>query len=132
MDGTPGDVTPMRIIGLEEHFVTAVLLESWGAFEPRWQDLALRSSSGGESASRLAVLGGERLAAMDETGLDVQVLSITAPGVQNLAPNTAVAIQAASNDWLADAVRAYPDRLQGLATLATAAPASRPASWSGR
>ena len=71
----------MRLIGLEEPFVTADLLESWRALELRWQDLALRPSSGGASASRLADLGGERLAAMDETGLEVQVLSITAPGV---------------------------------------------------
>ena len=42
-------------------------------------------------ARRLIELGGERLSAMEETGLDVQVLSLTSPGVQNLAPDDAVA-----------------------------------------
>lgn len=67
-------------------------------------------------------LGAERFAAMDEGGLDVQVLSLTAPGVQDLSPDEAVALQSASNDLLADTVRAHPDRFQGFATLATPAP----------
>jgi len=113
----------MRIVGLEEHFVTAEVLEAWRALDPQWQDIALKPSAEGASARRLAELGGERFAAMDETGLDVQVLSLTTPGVQNLAPADAVALQRASNDLLADTVRAHPDRLQGLATLATPAPA---------
>ena len=114
----------MRIVGLEEHFVTAGVLEAWRALDPRWQDLALKPSGEGESASRLAELGGQRFAAMEETGLDVQVLSLTAPGVQSLAPDDAVALQTACNDMLANTVRAHPDRFQGLATLATPAPAA--------
>lgn len=113
----------MRLVGLEEHFVTAGVLEAWRALDPQWQDVALKPSGEGETARRLAELGGQRFAAMEEAGLDVQVLSLTAPGVQNLAPADAVALQTASNDLLADTVRAHPDRLQGLATLATPAPA---------
>ena len=37
----------MRIIGLEEHFVTADVLKAWRALEPRWQDIALKASAGG-------------------------------------------------------------------------------------
>ncbi len=113
----------MRIIGLEEHFVTADVLKAWRTLDPRWQDVALEASVEGETARRLAELGRERLAAMEETGLDVQVVSLTAPGVQNLAPDDAVALQTASNDLLADAVGKHPGSLQGLATLATPAPA---------
>ncbi len=61
---------------------------------------------------------------MDETGLDVQVLSLTAPGVQSLEPDLAVALQTASNDLLADTVRRRPDRFQGFATLATPDPSA--------
>ena len=112
----------MRIIGLEEHFVTADVLEAWRALDPQWRDLALKLSSEGETGRRLAELGDERLDAMEDAGLDVQVMSLTTPGVQNLAPGDAVALQSASNDLLAETVRAHPDRLQGLATLATPAP----------
>jgi predicted TIM-barrel fold metal-dependent hydrolase len=113
----------MKTIGLEEHFVTAEVLAAWHALDPQWQDLALRHSSEGHSARRLADLSEERLAAMADTGIDVAVLSLTAPGVQNLAPDDAVALQSAANDLLADTVHAHPDRLEGFATLATPAPA---------
>lgn len=42
--------------------------------------------------------------------------------MQNLAAAEAVALQTATNDLLAHTVRSYPDRLQGLATLATQVP----------
>ena len=109
----------MKIIGLEEHFVTADVLAAWGSLDPRWQDVAFEQSDGGEVGARLADLGERRIAAMDETGIDVQVLSLTAPGVQSLEPDEAVALQTASNDLLADTVARRPDRFQGLATLAT-------------
>ncbi len=112
----------MKIIGLEEHFVTPDALAAWHALEPRWQDVALQHSNGGEIGARLADLADQRIAAMDETGLDVQVLSLTAPGVQSQVPAEAVALQTASNDLLADIVRRRPDRFQGFATLATPDP----------
>lgn len=112
----------MKIVGLEEHFVTADLVDAWAALEPRWQDLA--TPAHGDVARRLLDLGDERVAAMDDTGLDVQVVSLTTPGVQNLAPVEAVHLQVACNDRLADAVAARPDRLQGFATLATPDPAA--------
>jgi uncharacterized protein len=112
----------VKIIGLEEHLITADVIDASSAVDPLWQDLALKRSSEGETARRLADLGADRLAAMDETGLDVSVLSLTAPGVQNLEPAEAVALQTATNDRIAEAVRAHPDRLQGFATLATPSP----------
>jgi predicted TIM-barrel fold metal-dependent hydrolase len=61
---------------------------------------------------------------MDETGLDVQVLSLTAPGVQSLEATDAAALQIASNDFLAETVHSNPERYQGFATLATPNPKS--------
>lgn len=113
----------MRIIGVEEHFVTADVLKAWRSLDPQWQDFALKPSGEGESGRLLADLVGGRFEMMDGTGLDVQVLSLSAPGVQNLAPADAIVLQTESNDLLADTVRAHPDRLQGLAILATPAPA---------
>ena len=114
----------MKIIGLEEHFVTADVLKAWQALDPRWQDVVHAQANGGEIGGRLLGLGDERIVAMDETGMDVQVLSLTAPGVQSLEPADAVALQTASNDMLAEVVRNRPDRFQGFATLATPDPAA--------
>ncbi|ORA26634.1 amidohydrolase family protein [Mycobacterium aquaticum] len=107
----------MKIVGLEEHFATPDLIDAWSRLEPQWQDIAMPGP--GEWTDRLLDLGDERVAAMDDTGLDVQVVSVTAPGVQNLAAADAVRLQVDCNDRLAAAVAARPDRLQGFATLAT-------------
>lgn len=112
----------MKVVGLEEHFVTASVLAAWGEVEPRWQDLALTPSR--DSASQLRLVGAEpdRIAAMDEVGIDVHVLSVSTPGVQNLPRGQAVALQTETNDALAQLVRSRPDRFGGFATLATPDP----------
>ena len=112
----------MRIIGLEEHFVTSDVLAAWHALDPRWQDPGLQHHERGEIGERLVNLSERRMADMDETGMDVQVLSLTAPGVQSLEAGPAVALQKASNDLIAATVRYRPDRFQGVATLATPDP----------
>lgn len=113
----------MKLIGLEEHFVTSDVLKAWEALDPKWQDVALKQSDRGDTAKRLLDLGdGRSAAASDDTGFDMQVLSLTAPGVQNLETAQAVSLRIASNDVLADTVRSRPDRFQGFATLATPDP----------
>lgn len=112
----------MRVIGVEEHFVTADVVNAWRRVDPQWQDLSFAPSTQGDSGRRLADLGLERQAQMDRVGVDVQVLSLSTPGVQNLDAADAVALQIATNDALADAVRNQPDRYQGLAILATPSP----------
>ncbi|MFJ4651344.1 amidohydrolase family protein [Nocardia sp. NPDC088792] len=115
----------MKIIGLEEHLVTESILDTWRAgAESAPDDPALQFALRGPSPSGLLDLGDERLKAMDEVGMDVQVLSLTTPGLQRLTPAAAVPLQTEVNDVIAAAVRAHPDRLQGFATLATPAPAA--------
>ncbi|HKH91743.1 MAG TPA: amidohydrolase family protein [Gemmatimonadaceae bacterium] len=60
---------------------------------------------------------------MDAAGIDVQILSQSAPGVQIFAP-IAAALARESNDQLADAVRRHPTRFAGLAAVAPQDPAS--------
>src|SRR6202008_4974947 len=67
---------------------------------------------------RLQNLGPERIADMDASGIDVQVLSLTSPGVQGFDAATANALAAASNDELAAAIAKYPTRYVGLAAAA--------------
>jgi predicted TIM-barrel fold metal-dependent hydrolase len=94
---------------------------------PEFQDLAQPSASEGDGGRCLHDFDDERLAQMAEAGVDVQVLSLTAPGVQNLDASNAVALQTLANDVLADAIRRHPDHLQGFATLAT--PDPKAAAW---
>jgi len=63
-------------------------------------------------------MGEGRIQAMDRDGVDIQVLSLTSPGVQNFDPETAVSLMKATNDRLAEAIRKYPARFAGLAVIA--------------
>lgn len=65
-----------------------------------------------------------RLREMDRLGIDVQILSLTAPGVQLLRPDRAVALAELANDRLAAVVRSAPGRFGGLASFAPQDPAA--------
>jgi predicted TIM-barrel fold metal-dependent hydrolase len=67
---------------------------------------------------RLLDLDTDRIALMDDSGVDVHLLSITAPGVQMFDADTATSIARSTNDQLAEAVRRHPTRLAALASFA--------------
>ena len=71
---------------------------------------------------RLDDLGEQRLALMDESGVDVQVLSVTTPALHNLEPEESVTLARRTNDLIAATIAKYRTRFQGFATLPTAAP----------
>ena len=112
----------MKIVALEEHFVTAEVLDAWGRLDGDERDMAVGQTTPPDIQRRLLDCGDERVRMMDESGVDVQVLSITTPGVQNLAPDDAVALAARTNNRAAEVVRSRPDRFQAFATLPTPAP----------
>ncbi|MCG8588966.1 MAG: amidohydrolase family protein, partial [Proteobacteria bacterium] len=68
-------------------------------------------------------LGEGRIEAMDEAGIDVQALQLTSPGVQVYDAKQAFDLAQSTNERLSEAVRARPDRLAGLATIAPQDPA---------
>jgi len=72
---------------------------------------------------RLQDLGERRIQDMDDSGVDVQILSLTSPGVQVFDAATAAAVATASNDQLAQAIGRYPRRYAGLAAVAPQNPA---------
>ena len=74
--------------------------------------------------ARLQDLGAQRLADMDATGIVLQVISLTAPGVQVFDSATATSLARLANDRLAEAVRRHPDRFAGLAAMAPQDPQS--------
>jgi 2,3-dihydroxybenzoate decarboxylase len=69
-------------------------------------------------SARLEDLGERRIDDMDATGIAMQVLSLTSPGVQIFDADTAVALARSANDELAAAVAAHPTRYAGLAAIA--------------
>lgn len=75
-------------------------------------------------AERLEDLGARRLGDMDATGIDMQILSLTAPGVQVFDADLAVGLARSANDELADATRNHPTRYSGLAAVAPQDPAA--------
>jgi uncharacterized protein len=109
----------VRLYGLEEHFATADVVAAWRRHDPA---LAAPMMSRAVTSAALLDLGEDRVAAMDDAGIDTAVLSLTTPGLQDLDPAEAVALQRPTNDVLADAVGRYPGRFRGFAALATSTP----------
>ena len=72
----------MRAIALEEHFATPSFMEGPG------RKLKERAETSGGRLARVVAeltdLGDGRVAAMDAAGVDVQALSLTEPGVEQL------------------------------------------------
>jgi 2,3-dihydroxybenzoate decarboxylase len=98
---------PLNLIAIEEHFWTSELRSL------RPAEL-IRDP---EHAERLDDIGALRIREMDAAGIDMQVLSETAPAVHNLDPDKAVPLARRSNDYLHERIRANPDRFAGFAAL---------------
>jgi predicted TIM-barrel fold metal-dependent hydrolase len=109
-----------KLIAIEEHFLTPEIRAAWAA-SPIGQE-GTAGFDRGEIEERLDDLGEQRLALMDESGVEVQVLSVTTPALHNLEPEESVSLARTTNDLVAATVAKYPTRFQGFATLPTAAP----------
>ena len=114
----------MRTIGTEEHFVTDAVVAAWSRLDSPARDDSPGQHPTGEVGERLREGGERRIAAMDDARLDVQVISLTSPGLHNLPADEASGLQVETNDRIAELVNAHPDRFQGFATLAMPAPAA--------
>ncbi len=105
----------MKIIALEEHTVPGQISDAWTASAAR-QDITVSFNSHGYT-ERLEDLGELRLTAMEDSGVDVQVLSLPAPGVQNFQAAEAIPLAADFNDLMAATVSRHPSKFEGFATL---------------
>lgn len=110
----------MRTITVEEHFATPSFLDGPGRFlkaRARGPEIRMRGVP-----ELLCDLDERRITNMDAAGIDVQVLSLTVPGTEQLDAAEAITLAREINDFLAQAVSRHPDRLAGFATLPTPAP----------
>jgi uncharacterized protein len=122
----------VKRIDFETHFVTEEWIEAYlsSSGYPR---LAKDEASGnlrlyyqadaaepwGEANSKkLLDLGEGRIAEMDAAQVDVAVLSLTAPGVEQLEVGLGTRLAQSTNDRLAEAIDRFPDRFTGYAALA--------------
>ena len=105
-----------RIICVEEHFGTPAFFEGPGT--------VFRAQGGRTPLKEIFDIGAGRIADMDTAGVDVQLLSLNAPGVEPLDPPAAIVLARDTNDQLAAAVAANPDRLAGLAAVPMSDPAA--------
>ena len=111
---------PTRKIAVEEAFTFDRLADSQrtmeAAMNPSWADYV---------SERIADLADLRLREMDDEGIDVQVLSLTSPGIQGMNDAAdAVATAREANDLVAEAVRRHPTRFSAFAALPCQDPAA--------
>ncbi len=125
--------TATRRIGTEEAFSipeVAAKLRDVARSPSGSSDLPLVKGiyDAAEGSGRSAFLEGlldlddARIRDMDDNGVDVQLLSLTAPGVQMFDADTAVELAALANDRLAEVISRHPTRFAGLASFAPQAP----------
>lgn len=105
----------LKLIGIEEHYLTTGVRDAWEAIGLAVTDPSVAVHSG-EVERRLVDLSDERLALMDETGLDVQVLSLTTPALHDLG-REGLELARRANDAVAMVVARWPDRFHALAAL---------------
>ena len=125
----------MKIIDFENHFATEAWIETLraNADYPKIVD-----QSNGNSRlyfasnaylpfgvkEKLLDFDDARIQAMDSAGVDMAVLSLTAPGVESLEPSIGTKLAERCNDELAATIDRHPDRYLGWAALAPKRPDS--------
>ncbi|MPZ55138.1 MAG: amidohydrolase family protein [Rhizobiales bacterium] len=110
----------MRTITVEEHFASPAFLAGPGkAFMERFKSMG---AHGAKIYEGLCDIGAKRIAEMDAAGIDMQVLSLNSPGVEQAEADEATSVARETNDFLAEAVKNNPTRFAGFASLPIQAP----------
>ncbi len=113
----------MRVIAIEEHFITPMYREQVAANEFRNFYLTARSRQmGHDIVEQNLDLDEQRLAHMDAHGVDMQVLSFGSPGPQAFAAEVAIPMARDANERLFESTKKHPRRFAGFAALPTADP----------
>jgi 2,3-dihydroxybenzoate decarboxylase len=112
----------MRYIALEEAFFIPELAER----QPiPALPLTFKTEFAEHIRPRLTDFSEYRLSEMDDAGIDIQVLSLTVPGLQvDIDPGLARDNARFANEYLAKAIGEHPDRFRGFAALPLQDPAA--------
>jgi predicted TIM-barrel fold metal-dependent hydrolase len=110
----------MRTITLEEHYASPGFLDGPGL---ELKKRALKFGGGAVKLfEQLRDLSDKRIAEMDAARVDMQLLSLTSPGTEQVGAVEALTLAREANDFLADSIEKYPTRFAGFAALPTASP----------
>ena len=113
----------MRVIAIEEHFITPMYREKVAGNEFRNFYLTSRGRDMGHDIIEENLdLGAKRIAHMDAAGVDMQVLSFGSPGPQAFGADVAIPMAKDANDRMYEAVKKFPKRFAAFAALPTADP----------
>jgi 2,3-dihydroxybenzoate decarboxylase len=112
----------MKIIALEEEFVTESLMKDMSdGLADHSYTLQTSSELIGEDVAKAFVdLGEKHVAAMDEAGIDMQVLSFAAPQIKDA--KRSIDMMMEGNNRAAEAVKKYPSRFSAFASMPLADP----------
>src|SRR6201987_211225 len=104
----------MKIIALEESFWYEELATEGSTIS----HVRIKSAVAADWQRKLVDFTDYRLPDMDRNDVDMQVLSLTSPGIQvQPDPDIAVADARIANDFLADIIKEHPQRFAGLAAI---------------
>lgn len=97
----------VKKIAVEEHFHTKEYLAQLSA--------KTEHKGGGvaSAAAKVVDIGEGRIKEMDETGIDMQMLSLSYPGLDFFKTEDAISVAKMVNDQLAEAIKKYPKRFAG-------------------
>lgn len=114
----------MKIITIEEHFTSPKISEKMKQFQPKSNDAEKDKDMGFMIKHYLPTnddiedVGARRLKFMDESGIDIQVISYGSGSPQGIADSKiAIELCAEANDELALLIKQNPTRFAGFATL---------------
>lgn len=112
----------MRIIALEEEFVTeSVMSKILGRTSDFKYTLQTSSDIIGEDVGKAFIdLGEKHVKAMDDAGIDLQVLSFCAPQLKD--PGQSIELMTEGNNKAAEAIKKYPKRFSAFASMPLADP----------
>jgi 5-carboxyvanillate decarboxylase len=113
----------LRLIATEEAFASPAQVDFFRSAAPTtWADPDMTMwrnfLHNDVILRRLLDVETERLAIMDQFGIDMHLLSLTSPGVQLLDADGGTALATSANDFLAEAIKKHPTRFTGLGSFA--------------
>jgi 2,3-dihydroxybenzoate decarboxylase len=115
----------VKVIALEEHMTTPMANEAIPSYLRRAEVLVARALYlGHDMPTELLDLEGSRIKAMDEAGIDMQLLSLVTPGPQAYDAKIGIPVAIDANDRMFEACKRHPTRFAAFAALPTADPAA--------